>query len=94
MPKDATLFEAAGGSPVRGYLLLKQNGSGNIPPMWIQRAFESRKKREVAVAKALRKGSVADVLKLEAWELTYDKECFYHGIRVLLELERSGKSKL
>ena len=31
---------------------------------------------------------------LRDWELSYRKECFYYGLRVLLELARDGKSKL
>ena len=31
---------------------------------------------------------------LKRWEVTYSKENFYRGIRILLELQRSGSSKL
>lgn len=93
MAREAALFEQAGGSVVRGYILLKLGG-GNIPPMWIDRASESRVKRQKMVAQALRKGSVVDITTLEDWELAYRKECFYYGIRALMELERSGKTKL
>ena len=94
MPREAVLFEESGGSVLRAYLLLKSNGSANIPPMWIERAKESRKRRETDVAKALRKGRMSDVTTVEDWELAYRKECFYRGLRTLLELERDGKSKL
>jgi hypothetical protein len=30
---------------------------------------------------------------LKAWELAYDKESFYGGLRTLLEINREGKSK-
>jgi hypothetical protein len=46
------------------------------------------------VAAALKTGGVAGVITLEDWELAYRKECFYHEIRALLELERRGKTKL
>lgn len=92
--REATLFEEAGGSALRGYLLLKSRGSGNIPPAWIDRSRESRKSREKAVAEAFRKGKLAGVTTIEDCELAYRKECFYYGIRALLELERSGKTKL
>jgi hypothetical protein len=91
MPREASLFDESGGSPLRAYLLLKSQGSANIPPSWIDRARGSRKNREVGVAKALRKGKVADIIGLEDWELAYRKECFYHGLRILLELERKEK---
>ena len=96
MPRSADLFEASGGSVVRAYLLLKSNpnGSANIPPMWIERAKESRKRREPEVARILKNGKIKDFPELEFWELRFRKECFYHGLRVLLELERKGKSKL
>lgn len=88
------MFEQSGGSPVRAYLLLKQNGSPNIPPAWIERASGSRKKREKELATILKKGGIQDFPKIEEWEVAYQKECFYYGIRVLLELERKGKTKL
>jgi len=94
MPREAALFDQSGGSVLRAYLLLKSGGSANIPPMWIERAKESRKRREGDVAKALRKGKMKDVTTVEDWELAYRKECFYRGLRTLLELERDGKSKL
>lgn len=93
MPREAGLFDTAGGNPLRGYLLLKQNG-GNVPPMWISRAEKSRKKRHSNVVQTLRKGGVAGILDLEDWDLAYRKECFYRGIRILFDLERKGKTHL
>jgi hypothetical protein len=94
MPREAELFVESGGSPVRAFVLMKSQGSANIPPSWIERAHESRKTRERKTAALLKTGGVTDILGLEEWELAYQKECFYRGIRILLELERSGKSKL
>jgi len=94
MPSEPTLFDKAGGSPLRAYLLMKSAGSANIPPMWIERTREARKKREKTIATVLKKGTVQNVITLEDWELSYRKECFYRGIRALLELERTGKTKL
>ena len=31
---------------------------------------------------------------LNRWEIAYDKENFYRGIRILLEIRRNGSSKL
>jgi hypothetical protein len=42
----------------------------------------------------MKSGRPADYLTLEEWELAYRKECFYYGIRVLLDLDRTGKTKL
>jgi hypothetical protein len=94
MAREASLFDESGGSPLRAYLLLKSQGSANIPPAWIERARASRKKREREVARVLQKGRIVDVIQLEDWELAFKKEVFYQGLRVLLELERTGKSKL
>ena len=32
-----------------------------------------------------------DIQAVEDWERVYRKECFYRGLRVLLELERDGQ---
>lgn len=93
MPREATLFDEAQGSPVRGYLLMKQSG-GNVSPSWVDRAQKSRKSREKVVSEALKSGRVWEVTSLEEWELVYRKECFYRGIRALFELERKGKTAL
>lgn len=93
MARDAALFEVAGGSPLRGYLLLKQNGS-NVPASWIERAERSRRDRHVRVAAALKRGGAAAIVDVEDWELAYRKECFYRGIRILFDLERNGRTRL
>lgn len=93
MPREAGLFEMAEGSPLRGYLLLRQEG-GNIPPQWIERSAASRRNRQKRIAAILKKGSIRDVPNVEDWEVAYRKECFYRGIRILFELERQGKSRL
>lgn len=93
MPREAGLFEAAGGSVVEAYFLLRAEG-GNIPPMWIERASESRKNREKQLAELLESNSLDAVQALRDWELSYQKECFYYGLRALLEMARNGKTKL
>ena len=49
---------------------------------------------EANVARMLKEGKVADIITIEDWELAYRKECFYRGLRVLLELERDGQSQI
>ena len=93
MPRQAGLFEEAGGSPVRAYIMLRRRG-GNIPPKWIDRSRESRKAREKKLKAVLPDGDVDVMIDLEDWELAYRKECFYRGIRALMEIERKGKTKL
>ena len=94
MAREASLFDMSQGSVVRAYLLLKNGGSANIPPAWIDRARLSRKGREPDIARVLKSGQITGLLILEDWELRFRKECFYHGLRVLLELERRGKTRL
>ena len=93
MAREASLFDETNGSVVEAYLLLRQDG-GNIPPAWIERAATSRKNREKALAQALKKNSLDALSILRDWELAYRKECFYYGIRALMELQRAGKTKL
>jgi len=90
MSDESTLYEQAKGNPVEGYLLLKSMG-GNVPPNWIHRYTASRKKKQIELAKTLKKGLSAYGALLE-WEEAYKKECFYYGIRALFELERDGKT--
>ena len=93
MAREAEFFNSCGGDSLRAFLALSISG-GNVPPMWIERARLSRKKREAAVARALKKGGAKGILDLEDWYLAYRKEHFYEGIRALLDLERSGKTKI
>jgi hypothetical protein len=92
MSRDAGLFEAARGSIVEGYFLLRKEGK-NIPPAWIDRSNSSRKNREKILGKGLMAKDLDAVPLLRDWEMAYQKECFYYGLRVLLELERHGKTK-
>ncbi len=93
MPKEAELYEVAGGSPLEGYFLLKAEGK-SMPLSWSERTAESRRARHETVARALREGNWGDIARLRDWGKTYMKECFYYGIRVLFELERKGKTDL
>lgn len=93
MTREAGLFEQTNGSPLEAFLLLRQDG-GNIPPAWIERSSDSRKKRQKELAIKLDDNSLDAIQLLRDWELAYRKECFYRGIRILMELERSGKTKL
>ena len=86
MPREAALFEATNGSVVEAFLILRESGA-NIPPAWIERATASRKKKEKELGKLLIQGKLDAIGYLKEWELAYRKECFYYGIRVLMELE-------
>jgi hypothetical protein len=93
MPREAGLFEKSCGSAVKAFHILRQSGV-NIPPNWIDRSAASRIGRQKELGKQLHSKSIDAVPLLEDWELAYQKECFYYGLRVLLELERKGKTKL
>jgi hypothetical protein len=93
MPREASLFDVSKGSVVDAYFLLRKDGGKNIPPAWINRAKGSRKKRELSLGKALFANKLDAVTLLKDWEIAYQKECFYHGLRALLELERNKKTK-
>ncbi len=92
MAREAGLFEAANGSIVEAYFLLRKGGK-NIPPAWIDRATQSRKSRQRGMAKLLKSKSIDAIPLLKDWEVSYRKECFYYGLRALLELERHGKTQ-
>ena len=92
MPREAKLFEEANGSVLEGYFLIKERGA-NIPPMWIDRASDSRRRLHKDVARVLQGNKLDELSTLRLWEERYRKECFYYGIRALLELERKGKTK-
>ena len=106
MPREARLFDAANGSPVRALDRLE----GNIPPSWISRARRSRKSLEPDLVAAMNKvrklrksrpkaratiKAAEQELRtqLKAWDVAYRKECFYNGLRALLEISRSGESR-
>jgi hypothetical protein len=93
MPREATLFESVNGSVVEAFLLIRARGT-NIPPNWIERARQARKGREKLLANLLNENSLDALEALRECELAYRKECFYQGIRALLELKRKGKTKL
>jgi hypothetical protein len=50
----------------------------------------NRPRAKVAIKQANREFKAV----LSRWETAYDKENFYRGIRILLELQRNGSSKL
>lgn len=93
MAREAALFDETSGSVVEAFLLLRSEGK-NIPPMWIERARESRKNREKVLAQLLAENSLDALAALRDWELAYRKECFYYGVRALFEIQRGGRTSL
>jgi hypothetical protein len=107
MPREARLFSSSSGSAVRGFLKFRANipprWIGNARTS--RKRVEPEIVRNLRTLKQLRKNrpharvAIKDARKelkavLQRWEVAYNKESFYRGIRILLELQRSGSSKL
>jgi hypothetical protein len=107
MPREAKLFASSSGSAVRGFLKFRANipprwiGNARTSRKRIEpeivRAFrslmrlsEDRPRARVAIKNAGKEFRAV----LDRWETAYNKENFYRGIRILLELQRNGSSKL
>jgi hypothetical protein len=105
MPREAKLFLSSSGSAVRGFFKFR----ANIPPRWIGNASRKRIEPEIVQALrsvkriqrnrpraqvALRNATKQVKAVLRRWETAYNKENFYRGIRILLELQRNGSSAL
>ncbi len=58
--------------------------------LMLRRIRKSRPRARATIRKAEKELRTV----LTRWELAYSKEGFYRGIRILLELQRNGSSKL
>lgn len=107
MPREAKLFRVSAGSAVRGYFKFRANipprwiqnarmSRKRIEPEIAQsfRSFIRLKKTRPRAQAAIRNAEKQIRKLLQHWEIAYDKENFYRGLRVLLELQRNGSSKL
>jgi hypothetical protein len=107
MPRQARLFTSSAGSAARGFLKFRanipprwiknsRNSRKRIEPEIVRtlhNLMTIRKRRPRArVAQQQMKKDLKAVLS--RWETAYNKENFYRGIRILLELQRSGSSRL
>ena len=107
MPREARLFDSSSGSVSRGFLKFRANIPPRW--IQNARASRKRVEPEVVrafgILKRLRKTSpkarvsIRNAAKdlravLRRWETAYNKESFYRGLRVLLELQRNGVSKI
>jgi len=91
---EKTLFEIAKGEPLKAFLKSFYKHKRNVPPGWIKRYRAQRKGLDKELAKALKGRSREKLLRLlKTYMELYKKECFYIGIRTLLELEREGKTR-
>jgi hypothetical protein len=105
MPREARLFESTKGSPVRALLKFQVNIPPNwiararrsrksLEPdvaTSMKKLLRLRKKRPGAHATIKSAEEELKVL-LKAWEVAYQKESFYNGLRTLLEISRNGES--
>jgi hypothetical protein len=94
MKDDSTLYEQTNGDVLVAYLMMKESGGANVPTAWIKRYHESRKILEKDIARILKKQDLRGYFTIREWTTKRNKENFYRGIRALLELERSGITKL
>ena len=107
MPREAKLFSSSSGSVVRGFLKYRANipprwiqnartSRKRIEPEIVQslealkRLRKTRPRAQVAIKNARKEMRAV----LKRWETAYNKENFYRGIRILLELGRNGSSNL
>lgn len=107
MPREAKLFTSSAGSAVRGYLKFRANipprwiQNARVSRKHIEpeiatafRSFRRLNKNRPHARVAIRKARKELRTVLDRWEVAYNKENFYRGIRVLLELQRNGISNL
>ncbi|HYT23799.1 MAG TPA: hypothetical protein VEW05_26610 [Candidatus Polarisedimenticolia bacterium] len=107
MRRQAKLFSSSAGSVVRGYLKFRANitprwirnartSRKHVEPEIVRsfRALSQLKKNRPRARIAIESAAKDLRAVLQRWETAYNKENFYRGIRILLELQRSGSSNL
>jgi hypothetical protein len=105
MPREAKLFDASSGSVVRGFLKFSANipprwiqnaraSRKRLEPEIVRifRDLKRLKKTRPNALVTIKKTSKELRTALDLWETAYEKETFYRGLRVLLELQRNGSS--
>lgn len=106
MAREAKLFESSKGSPARALFRLHGNippswidrarASRKAIEPDVMRAMKRlktlRQKRPNAVV-TIKAAEHELKLQLKAWELAFQKENFYSGLRALLEISRDGVTK-
>jgi hypothetical protein len=107
MPREAKLFASSAGSAVRAFLKFRANipprwiknartSRKRVEPEIVRalgalkRLRKNRPNARVAIKMAAKNLRTV----LNHWEMAYSKESFYRGLRVLLELQRNGSSKI
>ena len=107
MPREAKLFSSSSGSSARAFLKFRANipprwiknaqkSRKRIEPEIVDalRTVKNIQRNRPRAHVALNNASKQLKAVLGHWETAYNKENFYRGIRILLELQRNGSSKL
>jgi hypothetical protein len=107
MAREAKLFNATSGSPTRGFRRLTGNlppswidraaeaRKAREPELLkALRQVQGLRRRRPNARATIRAAEKELNAILREWETAYRKECFYYGIRALLELDRKGATRL
>jgi hypothetical protein len=107
VPREAKLFSSSSGSAVRGFYKFRanipprwiknaRNSRKRMEPEIVEAllAVTSLRKNRPRARAARRDADKHVKAVLSRWETAYNKENFYRGIRILLELQRNGASML
>jgi hypothetical protein len=107
MPREAKLFVSSSGSAVRGFSKFRanipprwiknaRNSRKRIEPEIVEalRSVKTIRRNRPRAQVALKTANKQFKAVLTRWETAYNKENFYRGIRILLELQRNGSSAL
>jgi hypothetical protein len=107
MPREAKLFLSSSGSAVRGFFKFRANipprwirnaqeSRKRIEPEIVKalRSVKNIQRNRPRAKVALKNATKEFKAVLGQWETAYNKENFYRGIRILLELQRNGVSVL
>jgi hypothetical protein len=105
--REAKLFVSSAGSAVRGFIKFRanipprwiknaRNSRKQLEPEIVEalRSVQSIRRNRPRAHVALKNANKQLKAILNRWETAYNKENFYRGIRVLLELQRHGSSAL
>src|SRR5450759_1655186 len=107
MPRKAKLFFSSSGSAARGFLKFRANipprwiqnaqkSRKRIEPEIVEalRSVRNIQRNRPRAQVALKNANHQFKALLSRWETAYNKATVYRGIRILLELQRNGSSKL
>ena len=107
MPREARFFKSCSGSPVRGFVKLHGNitprwianahaSRKRLEPAVTEGLRKLRLLRKNHPAAKVATWNAEKKLRtlLRLWETAYQKESFYRGVRVLIELQRQWYSIL